>query len=181
MKTVSQIIDDVIKKEAGFVDNPNDPGRATKFGVTESTARLYGYHGDMRDLPEAIAREIYLTNYFKKPGFEKVFSLSAEIAAELVDTGVNIGSQTAAKFLQKSLNTFGVRGTLYPILDVDGKIGNGTIGALAAYLAHRKDKGVSVMLKSLNCLQGAYYHDIGIQNPKLLDFEFGWFANRVEI
>ena len=181
MKTVGEIIDGILLTEGGFVDNPNDPGGATNFGITERTARRHGYKGHMRDLPQSLARSIYLSDYFKAPGFEKVFQLSPEIAAELVDTAVNIGAPTAIKFLQKSLNTFGIRGTLYPVLDADGKIGNQTIGSLAAYLAKRKQPGVVVMLKSLNCLQGAYYHEIGIQNPKLHDFEFGWFSNRIEL
>ena len=34
---VNQFIDDLIKKEGGFVNNPNDPGGATCWGWTEKT------------------------------------------------------------------------------------------------------------------------------------------------
>jgi lysozyme family protein len=181
MKTINEIIDKVIHDEAGFIDHPNDPGGATMYGITEKVARKHGYKGHMRELPLSIAKAIYYHDYVIDPGFDKVLLLSPDVAAELVDTGVNLGQSTASEFFQQLLNTFNLNGKLYADIGVDGDIGPATINAFAAYLRERKDKGVSVMLKGLNCLQGAHYVAIAKSNKKLEDFTFGWFSNRVQL
>jgi len=181
MKSINDIIGDVIAAEGGIVNNPSDPGGATNFGITQSVARGHGYKGDMRDLPESLARAIYYEDYVVKPGFDKVLILSAQIAAELVDTGVNMGPAVAAKFLQRSLNAFNTEGKLFTDLIVDGQIGNATINALAAYMKVRKEKAIDVLLKALNCLQGARYIELSESNKKLRSFTFGWLDNRVKL
>lgn len=181
MKSVNQIIDKLIVDEGGFVDNPKDPGGPTKYGITEKVAREHGYKAEMRDLPESLARAIYYSDYVIKPGFDKVLLLSADIAAELVDTGVNCGQPVAAKFLQLCLNSFNLNGKIHADLVPDGDIGPATINALRAYLSFRKEKAAPVMLKALNCLQGAHYITAADKNQKLEAFTFGWFDNRVEI
>lgn len=182
MKRVDDIIDEVIRAEGGYSDNPNDAGGKTMFGITEKVARANGYTGDMRNLPIELARKIYFKQYITDPGFDRVLSLSPAIASELVDTGVNCGTGIASEFLQRALNAFNQRGHLWPDLVVDGGVGQKTIDAMAAYLKNRaKDDGEAVMLRALNALQGARYIEIGEANPKNEDFEFGWFRNRVVI
>ena len=39
MKSVSQIAQDIVAREGGFVNDPDDPGGATKYGVTLGTMR----------------------------------------------------------------------------------------------------------------------------------------------
>lgn len=179
-KPIDDIIDEVIRAEGGYVNDPNDSGGATCFGITEKVARANGYRGDMKDLPISFARKVYFSRYVIEPCFDKVLLLSYEISAELVDTGVNCGVSTASKFLQVSLNAFNKQGTIYPDLIVDGNIGNKTITALANYLKFRPD-GVKVMLRALNCMQGARYIELTQANPKNEDFVYGWLLNRVVI
>ncbi len=62
---------------------------------------------------------------------------------------------------------------------VDYTVGPGTIDSLKKFLNARGVLGEKVLLKALTCLQGARYIDIGEKNPKLEDYEFGWFANRI--
>ncbi len=62
---------------------------------------------------------------------------SPDIAAEMCDTGVNMGPTVATKMLQRWLNVFNRGGKLYPDMDVDGRIGPRTIAALRAYLGNR--------------------------------------------
>jgi lysozyme family protein len=180
-KSINDIIGDVIAAEGGYVNSPSDPGNETKYGITIATARAHGYKADMRDLPESLARAIYYEDYVVKPGFDNVLILSAQIAAELVDTGVNMGTAVAAKFLQQSLNSFNTDGSLFADLIVDGAIGNATINALAAYMRARKEKAIDVLLKALNCLQGARYIELSESNKKLCGFTFGWLDNRVKL
>lgn len=63
----------------------------------------------------------------------------------------------------------------------DGQIGNATISALAAYMKARKEKAIDVLLKALNCLQGARYIELSQSNAKLKVFTFGWLDNRVKL
>lgn len=36
---IEQYLDDLIKREGGYVNNPADRGGATKYGITEAVAR----------------------------------------------------------------------------------------------------------------------------------------------
>ncbi|OCO16336.1 hypothetical protein AN684_0205915 [Klebsiella pneumoniae subsp. pneumoniae] len=43
--TADQIIEGILGKEGGYVNNPNDKGGPTRWGITQTTARAYGYKG----------------------------------------------------------------------------------------------------------------------------------------
>lgn len=176
MKSVTEIINDVIATEGGYVNDPNDSGGETKYGITKATAKANGYFGNMKDLPRDVAFEIYRRRYVVAPGFDKVIDLDAAVGAELVDTGVNMGPSWAAKFLQRSLNALSGAG-----LVVDGAVGKRTITALTEYIAYRKAPGIKVLLKMLNSLQCARYIELVESNQKNRTFIYGWIANRVEI
>lgn len=178
---IQQIINGVIDREAGYVDHPSDKGGPTNWGITEAVARAAGYTGLMRDLPRNYAEAIYLRDYVTGPGFDKIVVLSADIAAELVDTGVNVGPGLPGPWLQRCLNLLNGQGKYYADIAVDGTIGPATVLALRAYLVKRGEPGRVVLLRMLNSLQGARYIEITEKREKNEDFIFGWFANRVEI
>lgn len=48
---IEQYLDELIKREGGYVNNLADRGGATKYGITEAVARANGFKGNMRDLP----------------------------------------------------------------------------------------------------------------------------------
>lgn len=178
---IERIISQVIEAEGGYVNNPNDRGGATKFGITEAVARTNGYSGKMQDLPLSLAQSIYRQRYVIKPGFDQVAALNTRIAAELVDTGVNMGPARAGEFLQRWLNGFNTSGSGYQDLFVDGSIGPVSIAALKAFLKWRGNAGADVLLKALNSIQGARYLEIAENNKSQRAFLFGWVANRVEL
>jgi lysozyme family protein len=179
--SIDAIIDGVIGREGRYSNNPADPGGATIWGITERVARANGYTGQMIAMPRDTARNIYSGQYVQKPGFAGIIPLSERIAEEVIDTGINMGTAVAALMLQKALNTFNNQGRDYPDILVDGDVGPATIAALRAYLGHRGALGETVMLRALNCLQGEHYISIGANRPASEAFEFGWFANRVDI
>jgi lysozyme family protein len=179
--SIDSLIDGVIGREGAFTNNPNDPGGATMWGITERVARANGYAGPMNALPRDTAKDIYFSQYVTKPGFAAVMPLSERIAEELVDTGVNMGPSVAAMLLQRSLNALNGQGRFYADVGVDGDAGPATITALKAYLAKRGSAGESVLLKALNCLQGERYIDIAEKRPAAEDFVYGWLANRVAL
>lgn len=177
--SIESLIDGVIGREGAFVNNPADPGGATRWGITERVARRRGYTGPMSELPRETAKQIYFDEYVSGPGFSAVMRVSELIAEEIVDTGVNMGPAVASIFLQKALNTFNNQGQDYPDLKVDGDVGPATIAALKALLAKRGQDGETVMLRALNALQGEHYISIGANRPVSEAFEFGWFLKRV--
>lgn len=176
MTSIREIIDEIIRVEGGFVDHPNDPGGATKYGITEKVARAAGYKGDMRDLPVTTAYDIYYKDYVVKPGYHRLAEIDPAVAAEVVDTGVNMGPGTAGKFLQRALNSLSGSG-----LAVDGAVGARTVNALADFLRLRGPGGTKVLLKMLNSLQCVRYIELTESNAKNRTFIYGWVANRVNI
>lgn len=176
---IEAVITGVINREKGFVDHPSDRGGPTKDGITEARARAEGYYGDMRYLPDDIIRRIYLQRYVLEPWFDRVYELHAATGEELVDTGVLMGQGVAATFFQRWLNGFNSRGTHYPDIVADGRIGNMTLGAFRSYLARRGAEGGAVMVAALNALQGEKLLAIAEYNVTQEDFLYGWMRARV--
>lgn len=167
--------------EGGYVNDPRDSGGETNHGITVGVARRNGYHGDMRNMSKATALGLYKSEYFEKPGFDQVASISEPIAAELFDTGVNMGARRAGEFLQQALNGLNNGGKLYADIGEDGIVGAGTRRALSAFLKARGAEGEKVLLKALNVLQGAYYIDLARRRPKDEAFLYGWLRTRVSL
>lgn len=182
--TVDAIIGGILQREGSkYTNDPNDSGKATRFGITQavlaSWRRVSVTENDVRNLTESEARSIYVAKYVDAPGFRQVIAISPAIAAELIDTGVNMGPARAAEMLQRVLNALNRQERDYPDVKVDMECGPGTIAALRAYVALRRDDGVTVILRALNCLQGAAYISLAERRPKDESFVFGWFLGRV--
>lgn len=178
---IDALLAELLKNEGGYVNNPADPGKETNFGITAATARRNGYEGSMKDLTKDQALEIYRNEYWRDPGFEAVYAVSPGIAAELFDSGVNVGPQLASSWLQRLLNALNKNARDYPDLTVDGKLGNASLACLRTFLKVRGDEGESVLLKGLNCMQGEHYITITEHNKALEAFTFGWLSNRVSM
>lgn len=174
-----EIIAGLIDREGGYCNDKNDLGGATCWGITEKVARENGYKGDMKTMPRSVAEAIYLDRYYISPGFASLESLSPAVAEELTDTGVNMGVETAGRFLQRALNVLNSQGVFYADLKADGKIGAATYAALKAFLAKRGKDGEKVLLKALNCLQGSRYIELCEAREQNESFVYGWLANRV--
>lgn len=180
MNDVDTLIDALIDREGGYVDHPADRGGPTNFGITEAVARANGYAGPMRSLSRAEAEAIYKRLYWVRPRFDAVAERSPALAAELFDTGVNMGPAVAATFLQRALTALNRNGSDYPDLVPDGRIGSTTLAAIDGFLSHRgKAGGESVLLKALEALQGERYLRLAERRPANEAFLYGWLANRI--
>jgi len=179
--SIDEMLAELLKAEGGYVNDPNDAGGETNFGITVQVARDNGYLGPMKALTRAQALDIYRSQYFRKPGFDLVFNVSPGIAAELFDCGVNMGPSVPSKFLQRLLNVLNRVQKDYKDIAVDGVIGGGTIASLKAYLSKRGDEGESVLLKGLNCLQGARYIELAEKREANETFVHGWLSSRVSM
>lgn len=179
MNTTNGVIEEVIAKEGGYVNDSRDRGGETKYGITVAVARADGYTGPMRDLPRERAFDIYHRKYVVAPGFDKIAAISMPIAAELTDTGVNMGPVVAGRFLQRALNAFNNGGRDYADLTVDGQCGPATRTALKAFLDKRGADGVKALLAALNALQGTRYIELAEARQANEAFLYGWLLNRV--
>lgn len=178
---VDKAIDQTLGHEGGYSNHPADRGGPTRWGITQATARAYGYKGDMRHYPRETAIAVYKAKYWERPGFGHVAKRSEHVAIELFDTGVNMGQEIASKFLQRCLNALNNDEKDYPNIKEDGDIGPETLAMLDHFLDKRGETGEIVLLTMLNSLQGARYIDIAQNNEKQEAFIYGWFRTRVEM
>ena len=163
---VDRLIDALIDREGGYANHPADKGGPTCFGITEAVARAHGYRGPMRQLPREEAVGIYRRLYWLRPRFDAVATRCPRVAAELFDTGVNMGPAVAATFLQRALTALNRNGRDYPDLVPDGRIGAVTLAALDGFLGVRgKDSGETVLLRALEALQGERYLRLAERRP----------------
>jgi lysozyme family protein len=177
---IDALVEALIDREGGYVDNPADKGGPTCFGITQAVARAHGYAGPMQQLPREEAAAIYRRLYWLRPRLNEVAERSARLAAELFDTGVNMGPAVAVTFLQRALTALNRNGKDYPDLMPDGRIGPQTLAALDAFLALRgKRGGETVLLRALEALQGERYLRLAERRPANEAFLYGWLANRI--
>lgn len=139
MQSVEEIARAIVRREGGFVDDPDDPGGATKHGVTIHTLRALGLDfdrdgdvdaGDVKALDEDRAVAIFVAEFFGKPGIGK---LPEALHATVFDMQVNAGA-AAVRLLQGLLNEAG-----FGPLEEDGRIGPRTAAAAAAAHARMGD------------------------------------------
>ncbi|MBS8228851.1 holin-associated N-acetylmuramidase [Vannielia litorea] len=131
MPTVDEIAREIVAREGGYVNDPDDPGGATKYGVTIGTLRRLGVDldgdgrttvRDVKRLSAEQARAIFIEHYFKRP---RIAELPAVLHASVFDMYVNAGGN-AVKILQRLLARMG-----QPCA-VDGAIGPQTVAAARA-------------------------------------------------
>jgi lysozyme family protein len=104
--------------EGDFSDHKDDPGGATRYGVTEAVARANGYTGDMRELPLGTAKTIYRRLYWDAVRADE---LPPEVRYGVFDAAVNSGPAQALKWLQRAVGAV-----------PDGRIGPQTISMARA-------------------------------------------------
>lgn len=177
MSVANRLIDAVIAREGGYSNHPSDRGGPTNFGITQETARRYGYTGDMQEMPRAKAVEIYYARYWAP--FSKVAERSEPLAEHLFDIGVNMGVMWGGVFLQRALNLFNARGKHYADIKVDGDVGPATLRAMDALIQRRGVDAKRVLVSAVICQKGDRYIDIIDANQTQEDFAFGWFLHRI--
>lgn len=169
------VLDDALAftlgNEGGYTNHPADPGGATNFGIIQRELdRWNGAHPELafpasvKDLTPELAAAIYRTNYWRWDGLA-----DPALAIKLFDIGVNCGTGTSVKLLQRAINK------LVPKpLDVDGQLGPATLGA-----ANAQNPGA--LMQAVCQVQREYYQAIVDRNPTQSVFLKGWLNRAARI
>ena len=86
--------------EGGYSNHPSDPGGETMWGVTKRVAQAHGYMGPMRELPVALAKQIYKKAYWDAVSADLI---PAHTRYAVFDAAVNSGPVQAIKWLQRAM------------------------------------------------------------------------------
>ncbi|MEJ2037996.1 MAG: glycosyl hydrolase 108 family protein [Desulfosarcinaceae bacterium] len=172
MATIDDMINDILRREGGYVDHPADRGGPTNHGITIKTLSNYigraALKSEVESLSEDVARDIYERNYYAAP---RVDRLPPEIQPFIFDCAVNHGPRRAIKFVQSVVNQAGYD----PPLSVDGAMGPNT--RRGAEWAQR-EMG-PVFLEALMEERRNFYRLIVRERPSQKVFLAGWM-NRVD-
>jgi len=160
MKSVEQIAAEIVAREGGFVDDPDDPGGATKYGVTLETLRRLGLDrsgdgridvADVKALTRQDAERIFVEHYFRAP---RLGDLPEEIQPSVFDMYVNAGSN-AVRILQRLLSRMG-----FSVKD------DGIIGPLTAGAARRAgDAAAGYLADAYGIARRNYYYALADARP----------------
>jgi lysozyme family protein len=161
MTSVRQIAEEIVAREGGYVNDPDDPGGATNFGVTIHTMRRLGMDldgdgdvdtRDVRALTRDGAVDIFIAHYFEKP---RIDDLPEPLRATVFDMSVNAGPSRAVKLLQQLFVDMG-----YDIA-VDGAIGPQTIRTAFSAL----DEAKGFLVDAYGIARRDYYYGLADARP----------------
>jgi len=160
MPTVSEIASDIVAREGGYVNDPDDPGGATNYGVTIHTMRRLGLDldgdgsvgvSDVKRLTRAQAVQIFIDHYFHAPNLS---ALPEPLQASVFDMQVNAGGH-AIKILQRLLNKMGFN------VAVDGVLGPQSLAAVERAFA----TAGAVMVDAYGIERRNYYYKLADARP----------------
>ncbi|MFW2586788.1 holin-associated N-acetylmuramidase [Sagittula sp. SSi028] len=159
-RTVRQMAEEIVAREGGYVNDPDDPGGATNYGVTIHTMRRLGLDldgngrvdvADVKRITRAQAVDIYIDHYFHRP---RIAELPEVLHATVFDMYVNAGAH-AVRILQRLLNDMDER------CSVDGAIGPQTIAACARAYGKAPDH----LADAYGIARRNYYFRLADQRP----------------
>lgn len=160
MQSVTEIASEIVAREGGYVNDPDDPGGATKYGVTIHTMRRLGLdltgdghvtEADVRVLTRAHAVSIFVEHYFRRPKIDK---LPVALHATVFDMYVNAGAN-AVKILQRLLGDMRIE------VSVDGAIGPQTINAAKQAMEAAPEH----LADAYGIARRNYYYDLANRRP----------------
>ena len=170
--SVDAMIEDVIRREGGFVDHPADRGGPTKFGITQATLSAHlgraATAAEVEQLSPDQAKQIYRRDYYESPQIDQ---LPDAIQPFVLDSAVNHGPGRAIGFVQQVCNLAG-----FGALIVDGICGPRT--SRAAHDAAWAMKGW--LLAALVEERRNFYQAIVLADPSQGVFLEGWLNRLAE-
>tara|TARA_Y100001970_G_scaffold293018_1_gene437231 strand:+ start:1456 stop:1932 length:477 start_codon:yes stop_codon:yes gene_type:complete len=155
--TFEEIIEQVLEHEGGYVNDPDDPGGETKYGI----AKKFNPDVDIKNLTKEGAKEIYYEKYWKPSKADQVPDRLKHIYFDMV---VNFGQGGAVRVLQQAAVSRGHN------IEVDGGIGPATIKAIQ-----------NVETDRVRAYRVLKFARIVIKRPTQEKFWLGWFRRASEV
>jgi len=163
---INSMLTKILNHEGGFVNDPDDKGGATKYGVTQKAlSKHLGKEAtveDVKKLDIEVAKTIFKEEYYFKA---KINFLPPEIQQQVFDCSVNHGAKRAIKFVQHVCNI-----AEFEPLTVDGANGSNTIKV--SHVA-QKEMG-DWFTNAIADERINFYHSIVAKNPSQRKFLKGW-------
>jgi lysozyme family protein len=160
VQSVAQMARDIVRREGGYVNDPDDPGGATNYGVTIHTMRRLGLDldgngrvdaRDVKALSQDQAVQIFLQHYFHAPRIDR---LPKALQPTVFDMYVNAGAN-AVKILQRLINQ----------MDADLRV-DGKIGPMTARACHNAfDRAPDHMVDAYGIARRNYYFRLADRRP----------------
>jgi lysozyme family protein len=157
MTKAQKAINIILKHEGGYVNDPNDPGGETKYGICK---RSYP-HLIIKKLTKEVASRLYYKDYWIK---HNVAAFPDNLQLTYFDMVVNMGKRNAVKTLQRALTNKGI------FTKVDGGLGPQTLGNI------KKSGLENSRLKSYRV---KYYADLVAKKPNLERYYYGWYKRAI--
>lgn len=165
----------MLQNEGGLTEDPNDPGGATHYGISEQFLKACYKRGsiwaDLNHDGKIDKEDIILINkkmaqrIYEVEFWDKVKNIPNDLLAiKVFDASVNIGTSNAVKRLQKVLN-----------VKQDGIIGEKTISAI------KKMDINKLFHEYIESLQCYYYKLVFWYKPKLDGYLKGWLNRAAKI
>ena len=160
MPSVEEVAAQIVAREGGYVNDPDDPGGATNYGVTVGTMKSLGLDlnkdgrvdaNDVKMLTRAQAQQIFVEHYFRRP---RLAELPPAVQASVFDMYVNAGAN-AVKILQRLVARMGFAAS------ADGVIGLRTLAAAHDAAAAAPDH----FADAYGIARRNYYYSLADQRP----------------
>jgi lysozyme family protein len=151
MSHFDQAFDALIKEEGGYVNDADDHGGETKYGISQ---RSYP-EIDIKSLTLEDAKAIYKKDFWDNLNLDMV--VPEVIAIKVFNLAVNVGCKTAVIILQRAIRAAWQR------IEEDGELGEATMDAV-----NNKCSKI-ILLTALRSEAAGYYRSL--KNSK---YEEGW-------
>lgn len=176
-----EAIPKVLAHEGGFVDNVNDPGGATNFGISLRFLQSTGDYelgdidndgdidyDDISQMKIIDAKLLYFEHFWKKYGYGQIEN--QQVANKIFDMSVNMGARQAHRLLQRAVNcVLGQRA-----LTDDGLLGPKTSQGMQLALQQP-----FALLTALRAQQEGFYRLLVAKNDKFEAFLQGWLNRAI--
>ncbi len=179
----------LIGVEGGYVNDPDDPGRETIYGVSrrahpawdgwEEVDRYKSADVPLEEWDHSLllimAKNLYYQKYWLLVHGDAAAKLNAKFAYESFEAAVNMGVGACVSMIQAAANAF-VSDEFD--IKVDGIYGPVTQGLVRKLL--EEGQRAKAFRKLVEVLQGFHYFSVVSKNPKTRKYLVGWLNNRVD-
>lgn len=169
MSDFDAAVQEVIKREGGFSNDSNDPGGATKYGISLRFLKEQGIDfnhdshfdiDDVKNMTPQNAKDIYKMYWWDKFSYGTINDQA--LALKIFDFSVNAGPHIAHVVAQEAVNS----------LISHGIAEDGLLGALSFHYLNSLHP--DQLLDNYKRHQEIYYENLVAKNPKLSKFLHGW-------